>query len=185
MVPDESELAASVARRRRRVSTARRRAVGQLSALRPHGHVERHAERRAQLGLPGHADAAAALERLSVRHRESVMGSDSRRARPLSKQNGTCNSVQSATATLALTATSATKNLQPTESQESYRVRIPPSPPNKSNRISYLRPPNDQLYLPPLLRRSLRFKTRENRRNLAPWDPIPPTCRCDAIQRLK
>jgi hypothetical protein len=40
-----------------------------------------------------------------------------------------CNSVQGATATMALAATPATWNLQLTESKESCRVRIPPSPP--------------------------------------------------------
>jgi len=40
-----------------------------------------------------------------------------------------CNSVQGATVSVALTATSATCNLQLTDSKRNDRVRIPPSPP--------------------------------------------------------
>src|SRR5262245_14643309 len=49
-----------------------------------------------------------------------------------SKHSRACNGVQGATARLALTALVAVWNLQITETKDSCRARIPPSPPTQA-----------------------------------------------------
>ena len=72
MVSDESQDAAAFARGRRRFSATRRRVVGHLSAVRSEGDVERHAERRPELGIYGDANEGATAEGFPVCDRAEV-----------------------------------------------------------------------------------------------------------------